>query len=261
MISDSLTDVNSSAQIQLEDELISNGFAMKTIGEIRRLRLEELVQETRSRTLEEVADISGSSAAYLSQVRNRLPDSKTKKPKEMGRKVAERLENAFKKPEGWMDTLNEGFRADIVAPAASVSGAMATLQIHMHPVAGTAQLTDQGRWVELELPAESGDGHVEYPSGDQASYAIRCRGDGMSPRIQDGEFVLVSPNHPYVNGDEVLIRSIDGRVMVKRFLYARDNVAHLGSVNEACQVLKIQENEIQLIHFVSGIARKNLWKQ
>ena len=55
----------------------------------------------------------------------------------------------------------------------------------------------------------------------------------MRPRIKAGEFVIIEPSHECVNGDEVLIKRKQGRVMVKELLYMRDGSYHLGSVNEA----------------------------
>src|SRR5690606_9457703 len=121
MISDSLAHVNSFPHILLDSEMLSNGDTMKSIGEIRLIRLEELVQSTRSKTLEEVAELSETSAAYLSQVRNRLKDSKTGTPKEMGRKVAEKLRLAFDKPPGWMDNLD--MQGEVTMPSPVVMSA------------------------------------------------------------------------------------------------------------------------------------------
>ncbi|MCB5186632.1 hypothetical protein LG200_01280 [Methylobacillus caricis] len=105
-ISETLTIVNSEKHIHYISDLLFNANTMRTIGEIRRIRLEELVQQTKSKTLEEVAEIAGLSAAYLSQVRNRLPDSKSGTPKELGKIAAGKLCAGFKKPSGWMDNLD-----------------------------------------------------------------------------------------------------------------------------------------------------------
>lgn len=77
---------------------------MKKIEEIHIDNLDRLVSETPKKTLDNVAEIASCSAAYLSQIRNRLPDSKTGTPKTMGKVIARRLEKGFKKPDGWMDT-------------------------------------------------------------------------------------------------------------------------------------------------------------
>lgn len=128
------------------------------------------------------------------------------------------------------------------------------------PVVGTAQLGDNGFWAELEDPSGYGDGHIEFSARTATAYALRCRGDSMKPRIKDGEFVIVEPEHTPVPGDEVLVKAIDGRVMVKELLYIRDDVVHLLSVNEAHGKLSLPLAEIDVMHFVSAIAKRTMWQ-
>jgi len=75
---------------------------METVGEIRRQNLEKLVSD--HGTLEAVAQLAGSSSVYLSQVRNRTLDTETERPREMGGRMARRIEAGVGKPAGWMDT-------------------------------------------------------------------------------------------------------------------------------------------------------------
>lgn len=74
---------------------------MKTAEELRRENLELLVEQFGS--LRALADAIETNPAYLSQVRNALPESSTGKPKEIGAALARRLENAAGKERGWMD--------------------------------------------------------------------------------------------------------------------------------------------------------------
>lgn len=126
-------------------------------------------------------------------------------------------------------------------------------------VVGTAQLGDDGYWAELEYPVGHGDGYVEYPSRDPLAYALRCKGDSMKPRIKNGEFVIIEPSVEYSNGDEVLVKCKEGRVMVKELLYIRDGVAHLGSINESHGKVTIAMEDIEVIHYVAATARKSKW--
>lgn len=75
---------------------------MKTIAEIRRDNLKRLVNETASRTLREVSDLTNVNPAYLSQIKNALPDHHGN-PREMGDAIARRLELGMGKPKAWMD--------------------------------------------------------------------------------------------------------------------------------------------------------------
>ena len=82
----------------------------------------------------------------------------------------------------------------------------------------------------------------------------------MSPRIKNREFVVVEPNHAIEPGDEVLVKSKDGRVMVKEFLYKRGGRVHLVSVNAAHPPVAIDEDQIEKMHYVGWIAKPSAWR-
>jgi len=50
-----------------------------------------------------LADLAATSPAYLSQIKNRVADSKSGTPKAMGDELARRIEVAIHVPNGWMD--------------------------------------------------------------------------------------------------------------------------------------------------------------
>ena len=129
------------------------------------------------------------------------------------------------------------------------------------PVVGTAQLGDDGYWAEMSYPTGHGDGFVEFYCRDDNAYAVRCRGSSMMPRIRDGEFVVLETKVSPIPGDDVLVKHIDGRVMVKRYLYERDGMIHLMSINEAYPPHAFQRSEVELFHKVCGIATSSHWVQ
>lgn len=128
------------------------------------------------------------------------------------------------------------------------------------PVVGTAQLGDNGFFVELEYPVGFGDGYVEHSTTDKDAYALQCKGDSMRPRIKPNEFVIVEPNTKVSNGDEVLVKCKKGRVMVKELLYTRDGEVHLGSVNENFAKITIPLTEIDTMQYVGAIVKSSKWK-
>jgi SOS-response transcriptional repressor LexA len=128
------------------------------------------------------------------------------------------------------------------------------------PVVGMAQLGDDGHWSEIEYPVGHGDGYIDVPSRDPHAYAIRCVGDSMRPRIRDGEYAVIEPAHPIEPGDDVLVKSKDGRVMIKTFLYKRAGRVHLVSVNEAHPPISLYEEEIEHMHYVAARTRASLWR-
>lgn len=128
------------------------------------------------------------------------------------------------------------------------------------PVVGMAQLGDNGYWADIEYPVGHGEGFVDFPSKDPNVYALKCDGDSMKPRIRHGEFVIIEPNHSIENGDEVLVKAKDGRVMVKIFLYTRAGRTHLISTNENHPPITLPSEEIEKLHFVAGIAKAGMWR-
>lgn len=129
------------------------------------------------------------------------------------------------------------------------------------PVVGTAQMGNDGYWEELQYPVGHGDGVVSYPSGDPNAYALRCEGDSMSPRYRHGEYVVIEPNQEVVPGDEVMIKTKNGRSMVKVFNYERDGRIYLESINENHGRLILAKDEIDKMHYVAGGVKRTLWRK
>ena len=129
------------------------------------------------------------------------------------------------------------------------------------PVVGTAQLGDNGYFYDLSYPVGHGDGYLNWPSKDGNAYAVRCKGESMKPRIRHNEFAVIEPNHPYAPGDEVLVKDLEGRVMIKQLAFIRDGMVHLDSVNESYQRISIEQDAVLSIHYVAGIAKSALWRE
>lgn len=77
---------------------------MSTTAEIRLGNLKTLIEEFG--TQEDVAERAGTSQVYLSQLRNKSLDSKTGRPREIGARLARKLESGCNKPIGWMDVVH-----------------------------------------------------------------------------------------------------------------------------------------------------------
>ena len=78
---------------------------MRTNDEIRRLNM--LVAMKRAGNAAKLAELVSTSPAYLSQIKNKVPDSKSGTPKAMGDEVARRIEAAINEPTGWMDAAHQ----------------------------------------------------------------------------------------------------------------------------------------------------------
>lgn len=127
------------------------------------------------------------------------------------------------------------------------------------PVVGTAQLGDDGHYEALDYPTGHGDGFVTYPTRDANAYALRVKGDSMRPRIKPGEFVLIEPNTTPEPGDEVLVKTTDGRAMVKVLDFRRNGVVQLSSINEEHRPITLEESQVERLHYVAAILKATLY--
>ncbi|MBP0629947.1 MULTISPECIES: S24 family peptidase [unclassified Cupriavidus] len=217
---------------------------MKSIKEIRREKLAVVIDEKCEGNQSRAADTLGYSTPSLV---NRYVTG----AKDIGDRTARKIEETFGYPQFWMDS-------DIHAPTkgAPASPPDAFKKI---PVKGMAQLGDDRSFVSVEYAVGNEDGYVYFPTKDPDAYALRCTGESMRPRVKHNEFVVAEPNAQVQNGDEVLVKSLDGRVMVKELAYIRDGIVHLSSVNDKHGMLRILEVEIKQMHFVGGIVKQSAW--
>ncbi|WP_071363535.1 S24 family peptidase [Massilia timonae] len=84
-----------------------------------------LVAISRIGSAARLADLAATSPAYLSQIKNRVADSKSGTPKAMGDELARRIETAIHVPLGWMDSSHhmDWVNAGLVESVATGSGA------------------------------------------------------------------------------------------------------------------------------------------
>lgn len=178
-----------------------------------------------------------------------------------GPKFAERFSTTKATVSGWragayepaFDKLREiSVASGVPLPrgAADLSGANVRV-----PVVGEARLGDQGYFEENPYPNGS-DGWVQYPGQDDGTYALRCKGDSMRPRIKPGEFVVIEPGARVNEGDEVVCQTNDGRRMIK-VLNRRfpDRSVELTSVNDKHDPITLDDDEIMHMHAVAAILR------
>lgn len=129
------------------------------------------------------------------------------------------------------------------------------------PVVGTAQLGDDGYWIEIDYPVGHGEGFITYPTRDKNAYALRVKGDSMRPRIKPGEFVVILPNHSIPPGEEVMVKTTDGRCMIKRLGTRRNGMVELISINETDhRPITLEETQVEKMHYVAAIVKDDLYR-
>lgn len=104
---------------------------------------------------------------------------------------------------------------------------------------------------------EDFNGRLKFYSDDPNAFALKVKGDSMFPRINSGEFVVIEPNIVPCSGDEVLVRTKDGRNMIKKLEFHRDYMYRFTSINQDHPPLTLDENQVDKIMFVSAIVKSS----
>jgi repressor LexA len=98
------------------------------------------------------------------------------------------------------------------------------------------------------------DGLADLPDGVTADFALRCKGDSMTPTFQPGDLVLIR-QQPEVQQGQIAAVGIDGEATLKRFyksgegvVLVADNPAYLPQVYQA-------ETEVKVYGLAVGFVR------
>jgi repressor LexA len=63
---------------------------------------------------------------------------------------------------------------------------------------------------------ENIEGFADLPDGVSADFALRCKGDSMTPTLLDGDLVLIR-QQPEVENGQIAAVGIDGEATLKHF--------------------------------------------
>lgn len=134
-----------------------------------------------------------------------------------------------------------------VEEAPAIVGALRKLQ-----VVGRVQAGPDGLLHIDDFAPGHGDGYMLWWATCADAYALRIRGESMSPRYLPGEFVGVDPCSDVTPNDEVIVILKDDRRMIKRLLWQRDDQACFESVNKNFPNIVFDLEEIEQMHLVLG---------
>lgn len=223
---------------------------MKTIDEIRRDNL--LLAIERFGTIAALAEAAGVSAAYLSQIKNKTPESKTGKPKGMGDKAARKIEDALNETQGWMDAEHGENSEHAYHISGQTNGSNNRHSKRLFANGGTGVKRNLHTEEELPQPTEEefafvpqldiaaacGSGrfedHVVVKGGlafkksflreqgvpEMAARIIYADGGSMRPTIQDGRVVLVNTaERSPLDGKIYAVCLPDGGLILKRLVH------------------------------------------
>lgn len=82
-------------------------------------------------------------------------------------------------------------------------------------------------------PDTEPDGYADLPEGISADFALRCKGDSMTPTLIDGDIVLIR-SQPEVENGQIAAVNINGETTLKRVYFRADGI-HLIADNPVYQ--------------------------
>lgn len=179
---------------------------MKQITDIRLANLKTLINE--AGTQEKLASMAGVSPIYLNQIIKQRVDSATGKTRNIGNSMARKLEEAMKKPMGWLDQDYETEKQD---------GYIELVHYDVQSSAGRGKVAPEFPQVLSKMRVLE-DWALEN-FGRNAFDRIRIitnTGDSMSPTIGDGDFLFIDITQTHFVGDGIYVLNLNGCLLTKR---------------------------------------------
>ena len=135
----------------------------------------------------------------------------------------------------WMD----------VRPDAALPGIVSYRKV---PVISWARAGVDG-FFEDSFPSGHGFTEMDIPSNitDPMAYGLEISGDSMSPKYEEGDYVLVSPAKGVVTGKDAVIKLKDGQILAKR-IKSKNGVFVLQSLNQEYDDITVKAEDIVFMH-------------
>jgi hypothetical protein len=230
--SDSLNKSNSESHISKYSVLLCNAH-MQTNDEVRRKNLEIAIK--RAGSAAKLAEKAKTSAAYLSQIKNRTPDSKSGTPKTMGDDMARRIEAAVGEQPGWMDVdhtrpdFGPGELEELLALAAlhprrvhaagaDDTGLTQIRKVKLHVQAGITGFQVDPEHYDGETQGVPTKWILKEGLSRDALLAITVRGESMEPALYEGDVIVVNTRDTTLVDGSVYVVNYEGEAVVKRLM-------------------------------------------
>lgn len=119
-------------------------------------------------------------------------------------------------------------------------------------VVGHAEFDEAGECAEL---GEAAAAVLAWPMRDPDTYAVQVIGDGLRPRVKHGDHIVLEPARSPESGDEVLLRTTQGRYRFREYLYTRQGRLYFSSLNEGAPANpdSIPSEDLAWVHCLAGI--------
>lgn len=224
------------------------------VYEIRQRRLSQLLHEMYDNKKSALAKRLDIQASYLSRFSAKRKENR----RNIGDKLARRIESVSGKTIGWMDRdVDQNDTTDMASHDSALEPARLDF-IARIPVLGNTQAGRDGYWYEeADHPASAAE-HIDAPSRDSSAYGLRIRGRSMWPRMREGDVLSISPVAECFPGDYVVIRTWGGETLVKELVVCRHNEVILNSLGDQEPRIALPVDSIELMHKVAAIVPGSL---
>lgn len=125
------------------------------------------------------------------------------------------------------------------------------------PIISYADAGEGFDYTDQSYPVGIADEYIAKPIDlrDPSAYALRVKGGSMSPKLDEGDIIIVSPQKEAQSNNIAVIRTKKGKVYLKKVIFTQ-NVLLLQSINSNYPPISIDFKEIKFIHPVVWIKPK-----
>ena len=118
------------------------------------------------------------------------------------------------------------------------------ISIRKVPVLNSISAGELLEWTDKEYPPGWAEEWIEVDSGvtDPNAFALRVHGDSMEPEFHEGEYVVVSPNTQWENGDYVVVVNSHNEKALKKIKVDKDHIV-LISLNPKYEPIILGKDE------------------
>jgi SOS-response transcriptional repressor LexA len=123
----------------------------------------------------------------------------------------------------------------------------ATVDLHLKPLVDSLKKADISL---VQISGRSADEIVEFVQCEQIykiygdSFALRIDGDSMSPRINDGDIVILSPSVPATQGQISVVRIANQIGVTCKIIRQTNDSVHLIPINEKYETKIISQRDV-----------------
>jgi phage repressor protein C with HTH and peptisase S24 domain len=118
----------------------------------------------------------------------------------------------------------------------------------MIPLIGMAQAGNRGFFDDSGFPAGSGWDEIASPGvSDEHAYALKIKGDSMTPAYRDGTVIIVSPDSEVRKGDRVVVKTVKGEVMAKEVGKKSSKSIELKSLNPSYPARTLDMSDVAFV--------------